>query len=84
MHANLARLQAGKTAKPANQATGTEVASASAFYTEGFRSNTGGGGNTTIINNNNNSQGGTPTGNTASAGTSARLQGLEYIALARR
>jgi hypothetical protein len=49
MRENLARLKAGKNAKPANRATGNEVAQASAFYTSGMRTKADTVGNTTIV-----------------------------------
>ena len=80
MHANLARLQAGKTAKPANRATGQELASASASYTTSGRAGGGGGNNTTIINNNNGGAGQRST-NPAAPSTSSNGMGLSPLAL---
>ena len=80
MRANAARLKAGKTVKPANQATGQEVASASAFYTSGMRAGGGGGNNTTIINNNNSGAGQRST-NPAAPSTSSSGMGLSALAL---
>ena len=74
MRENAARLKAGKTAKPANQATGQDVAAASAFYTSGMR-NTRGGGNTTVIANSNNGTSGSGSSNSAGAASGSSGMG---------
>jgi Phage tail lysozyme len=74
MRENAARLKAGKTAKPANQPTGQDVAAASAFYTSGMR-NTRGGGNTTVIANSNNGTSGSGSSNSAGAASGSSGMG---------